>query len=301
MDRLHPVADDRARSRERLTGILLIVLSASLFGLVDAISKLLTEHQSFAQIVWARYALGLPMLLLGTPPSALRHLFRTKRPGLQILRGLTPIGVSISMVFAVRYMPLAEATVILFAAPLFVVALSAPLLGELVRLSNWIAVCVGFAAVVMVARPGVGQISHLAVIPLVGAFFYAIMQIVTRRVAAAGERSQTTLAWTLMTGMVISTPLALALWEPLDTRGWLLMLSLGTVFGIAQLLMIRGFALAPAGLLAPLSYVQVVSAAILSVAIFGELLDVWTLLGIVMIVASGLYVVRERNAGSGRT
>ena len=54
MDRLHPVADDRARSRERLTGILLIVLSASLFGLVDAISKLLTEHQSFAQIVWAR-------------------------------------------------------------------------------------------------------------------------------------------------------------------------------------------------------------------------------------------------------
>jgi drug/metabolite transporter (DMT)-like permease len=101
--------------------------------------------------------------------------------------------------------------------------------------------------------------------------------------------------------MVISTPLALALWEPLDTRGWLLMLSLGTVFGIAQLLMIRGFALAPAGLLAPLSYVQVVSAAILSVAIFGESLDVWTLLGIVMIVASGLYVVRERNAGSGRT
>src|SRR5690606_15861367 len=140
----------------------------------------------------------------------------------------------------------------------------------------WIAVIVGFIAVVVVARPGISDISHFAVIPLVGAFFYAIMQIVTRLVAATGERAQTTLGWTLITGMAVSTPLAIALWEPLDTRGWTLMLSLGSVFGVAQLLMIRGFALAPAGLLAPLSYVQVMSAAALSVTIFGEALDVWT-------------------------
>lgn len=292
---IKPAEADTAKARERLLGIILVVTSSSLFGLVDGLSKLLAEDQSFAQIVWARYALGLPILLLATRPSQLKRLFHTNRPYLQILRGLTPVCVSIAMVFAVRYMPLAEATVILFAAPLLVVALSVPLLGEQVRLSRWIAVGVGFAAVLIVARPGVSDISHFAIFPVVGALCYAVMQIVTRRIAAAGEPAQTTLAWTLLTGIVLSTPVVIALWQPLDSRGWLLMLALGTVFGIAQLLMIRGFAHAPAGLLAPLSYAQVVSAAIISVIVFDEALDIWTLIGIVLIIGSGLYVVRQRQ------
>lgn len=298
-DETHPADDPaaaRAAARERLIGIFLVVVSASLFGLVDGVSKLLAEDQSFAQIVWARYALGLPMLVMATPPSQLRSLFRTTRLRLQILRGITPIGVSVFMVLAVRYMPLAEATVILFAAPLLVVALSVPLLGEQVRLSRWIAVTVGFVAVLIVARPGISEFSHFAIFPVIAALFYAIMQIVTRRVAATGENSNTTLAWTLVTGMAISTPVVIALWQPLDAYAWFLMLSLGSLFGVAQLLMIRGFARAPAGLLAPLSYAQVVSATIVSIIVFHDKPDAWTLIGIVMIIGSGLYVIRQRSA-----
>ena len=286
----------RDDDRERLLGILLVVISATAFGLVDGISKMLADTNSVGQIVWARYALGFPILLATTHPSKLATLFQTKRPGLQILRGLTPICISISMVLAVRYLPLADATVILFAAPFLVVALSVPFLGERVRASSWIGVAIGFAAVLIVARPGVGELSRFAIFPAVAAVFYALAQLITRQLAVAGERAETTLAWTLLTGIVVSSPVAAWFWAPLDAEDWALMMGLGTTFGIAQLMMIRGLVLASASLLAPLAYVQIVSAVVVSIALFGEMPDGWTLLGIVMIIGSGVYVARSARA-----
>src|SRR5258707_6722427 len=96
----------------RLRGIGLMILGASLFAGVDGVSKLLADTQSVGQIVWARYALALPVLILTTRPADWRTLFRTARPGLQVLRGITPLAISGSMVIGVRHLPLAEATVI---------------------------------------------------------------------------------------------------------------------------------------------------------------------------------------------
>src|SRR5689334_7779935 len=107
-------APERAR---RLRGIALLALSSSLFAGVDAVSKLLADTQSVGQIVWARYALALPVLMLMTRRADWAGLFRTSRPGLQMLRGVSPLAISASMVMAVRHLPLAEATVILFAGP----------------------------------------------------------------------------------------------------------------------------------------------------------------------------------------
>src|SRR5258708_14296140 len=111
---------ERAR---RLRGIALLVLSSCLFAGVDGVSKLVAETQSVGQIVWASYVLALPVLFLTTPPADWSSLFRTVRPGLQMLRGVSPLAISASMVLAVRYLPLAEATVILFAGPFLIVAL----------------------------------------------------------------------------------------------------------------------------------------------------------------------------------
>jgi drug/metabolite transporter (DMT)-like permease len=282
-------------ARERLLGIALVVFSACCFGFVDGFSKLLSNEASVAQIVWARYALALPILLVTTTPAKLPALFKTRRRALQILRGLTPIVISVTMVLAVRYLPLSEATVILFAAPFLVVLLAVPVLGERVTASRLIAVTVGFAAVLVVARPGFSEVSRYAVFPLIAALFYAALQLITRRVAASGERAVTTLAWTLLTGIVVVTPFAWLTWQPLDGRGWALMIGLGTIFGIAQLTMIRGFAHAPAALLAPLAYVQIASAVLFSMVVFHETPDAWTLLGIAMIAGSGIYVVRQRT------
>jgi drug/metabolite transporter (DMT)-like permease len=286
---------DARLARERLLGITLVVFSACCFGFVDGFSKLLADTASVGQIVWARYALALPILLLTTPPAKLPALFNTQRAPLQILRGLTPIVISVTMVLAVRYLPLSEATVILFAAPFLVVLLAVPVLGERVTASRLIAVAIGFAAVLVVARPGFSELSRFAVFPLVAALFYAAMQLITRRVAASGEPAVTTLAWTLLTGIVMVSPFAYLFWQPLDGRGWALMIGLGTIFGIAQLAMIRGFAHAPAALLAPLSYVQIASAVLFSMIVFHETPDAWTLAGIAMIAGSGIYVVRQRT------
>jgi drug/metabolite transporter (DMT)-like permease len=282
-------------ARERLRGIALLVLSSCLFGCVDGLSKILSDHQSVAQIVWARYALALPVLFATTAPRQWTSLFRTGRPGLQVLRGLAPLVISSTMVLAVRNLPLAEATVILFAGPFLVVALSGPMLGEKVPVASWIGVVVGFLAVLIVARPGFGTLSVAVVYPLIAAVFYALFQIFTRKLAAGGETPSGTLAWTLAVGVAISTPFVIWTWEPLDAAHTWLMLGLGLVFGIAQVLMIRAFGLAPAGVLAPFTYAQIIAATVFGVLVFGAVPDLWTLLGIVMIIAAGVYVVRSRG------
>src|SRR5262249_24725082 len=118
---------------ERLRGIVLLILSSSFFAGVDALSNLLADTQSVGRIVQARYVLALPVLLLSTPVAEWTGLFRTTRPKLQMLRGVSPLALSASMVIGVHHLPLAEATVILFAGPFLIVALSRLLLGEMVR------------------------------------------------------------------------------------------------------------------------------------------------------------------------
>src|ERR1043166_3774573 len=131
------MADPQDR-RAVLRGILLLIVSATLFGGVDGLSKVLADTQSVAQIVWTRYVLAIPVILASVPPTEWKNLLRTNLPGRQILRGLTPLTISVGMVLGVHYLPLADATVLLFAGPLIVVILSAPLLGEHVPLSRWI-------------------------------------------------------------------------------------------------------------------------------------------------------------------
>jgi drug/metabolite transporter (DMT)-like permease len=289
------MSPDRNAARQRLTGILLVVLASCLFGWVDGFSKMLAETQSVGQIVWARYVMAFPVLIAATRPSELRALFATRHPALQILRGLTPLTISVTMVLAVRYLPLAEATVILFAAPFLVVALSGPMLGERVSASSWIGVLAGFAGVLVVARPGFGELSAFTVFPAIAAIFFALLQLVTRKAADLGERAETTLAWTLLVGGIASTPIAALSWAPLGIRGWALMLALGTVFGLSQLFMIRGLALGTASLLTPFTYVQIVSAVFVGLIVFADLPDAWTFLGIMLIAGAGIYVASRRT------
>jgi drug/metabolite transporter (DMT)-like permease len=284
-----------------LRGIVLIILSASVFALVDGLSKLLADTQSVWQIVWARYAIALPILLLMTPQAERRALLRTPHPWQQIARGLAPIGVSSAMVLGVRHLPLTEATVILFASPFAIVALAGPLLGERVRPSSWIGVIVGFAAVLIVARPGLGHVSYYALFPLAAAAFYTLYQLMTRQLANIGERPFTTLVWTLATGTVISTPLAILTWQPVTATAWGLIVGLGAVFALAQGLMIAAYVHAPAGVLAPFSYAQIVAATVVGVLVFDTVPDLWTLLGVVMIIGAGVFVARVQRAADGST
>ncbi|HHY50628.1 MAG TPA: DMT family transporter [Alphaproteobacteria bacterium] len=288
-----PKGDAAGAARERLAGIVLIALSAIAFGAVDGLSKMVVASASPAQIVWARYALAIPFLLLATPPRTWLALARSPVPRLQLARGVVPLFVSFGMVLGVQHLPLADTTVILYLAPLLVVALSAPLLKERVHRSNWLAVVAGFLAVLLVARPGFSALSQYAVYPLVAAVFYALQQILTRRLM--DEPPRRTLAWTLACGAVITTPFAIVSWHELAPDTMLLLLALGAVFGIAQLTHIAGLARAPAALVAPLAYVQIIAAVGFGYVLFGELPDALSIVGIAMIIGAGLYVVQQRR------
>ncbi len=285
---------------QRTMGILLLVLAVSCFGAVDGFSKMLVGSQSFGQIMLARYGPACVALLIAVGPLRWKSLFATRRPGLQIIRGLTPLFVGGSMVFAVRHLPLAEATVVLFAGPFLVVALSSYWLGERVEAASWIGVVVGFLAVLLVARPGFDALSQYAVFPAVAAVFYALLQLFSRRLGAAGERPLTTVAWTLLTGSLVSLPIAIADWRQPDTLGWMSFLGLAVTFGLGQYFLTRAFSLAPANVLTPFSYVQILAATLFGLAVFHDVPDGWTLLGMVMIMAAGVFVARSPQSTARR-
>ena len=155
---------------------------------------------------------------------------------------------------------------------------------------------VGFAAVIFVARPGFGELSKFSIFPLAAAVFYALFQLLTAQLAAAGETADTTLAWTLAVGVVVSSPIAAFAWAPVSPKMWLLMIALGVLFGLAQALLVRAFSRAPAGLLAPFSYFQIIAATIFGVIVFDAVPDAWTLVGIAVIIGAGVYVMRSRSA-----
>ncbi|MCB1379129.1 MAG: DMT family transporter [Alphaproteobacteria bacterium] len=284
-----------SRLSETSRGILFLIISVGCFALVDGFSKVVIGPYSFGQVMLARYALAFPALLLAIGPARWNRVFQTRMAGLQIARGLTPAIIGGLMVVAVHNLPLADATVILFAGPFFVVALSGWMLGERVNASSWFGVGVGFLAVLIVARPGFEAFSVYAVLPALGALFYALLQLFTRKLGTAGEDPTTTLAWTLLIGTVVAIPLAALDWRPPDLHAWLAFFGIGASFGIAQYYLAKAFVLAPANILTPFTYFQILAAVIFGIAVFGDVPDFWTMVGTVLILAAGAYVF-GRNA-----
>ncbi|MFS8085583.1 MAG: DMT family transporter [Acidobacteriota bacterium] len=164
-------------------GIALMLVTTACFAALDTLSKLTNRYLPVNEIVWGRYVFhGLALALLMGPSMKL-GLVRTAHPGMQILRALMLLVSSWLFVFALVYLPLAEAAAISFVSPLVLTALSGPLLGDKVRRSQWLAVAVGFAGVLVLIRPG-GKLFDIAtLLPLGSSVSYALFQIITRKYA----------------------------------------------------------------------------------------------------------------------
>jgi drug/metabolite transporter (DMT)-like permease len=277
----------------RVSGaILLFVAGVSMFGVMDGLGKLLATDFPLLQLVWARSAFAVPVILATTAPAGWLSLLRCERPLLQAARGLLPLLASAAVLLGLRLMPLADATAITFAAPLFVVALSAPILRERVGTAAWVGVGLGFLGVLIVVRPGAGSIAWAALLPLATAFLFGLYQVLTR-LASRGDPPATTLAWTILTGFLLTTPLLPLGWANGSVAGWLLLILSGLLFGVGQLLLIRALAAAPAAILTPFTYAQIVAAVLFGMVVLGELPGPWTLAGTALIVLAGLYVLRR--------
>jgi drug/metabolite transporter (DMT)-like permease len=260
---------------------------------MDACSKVLSESQSVVQIVWARYAFAVPVILATTPRSLWPSLFRVASPGLQAIRGIMPVAASFAVVAGLALLPLAEVTALTFASPLVVVALSGPMLGERTTPHDWLGVLMGFVGILVIVRPGAGAIAWAALLPLACAFCFALFQLTTRLVGRS-DHPGATLAWTIAVGLVVTTPLLLVDWRPAPNHAWALLVLSGLCFGAAQYCLARAFRAAPAALLTSFTYTQIAPAVVLGYVLFGAVPDLWAMLGTAIVIGAGLYVLRRR-------
>lgn len=270
-------------------GILLFLVATLLFAIHDATSKYLIPFFAIPLLVWARYVVHLSIMLLAVAPGMGRQLVVTRRPWLMTLRALTLVGVSLLFQNALKALPLAETTAIVFVTPLLVALLAGPLLGEKVRLLSWLATVAGFCGVLLIARPG-GAMSGIGVAyALASALCYAAYQILTRKLSAT-EPALRQLFYTALVGAVALSFSVPTYWTgrwPTPSQS-LLIGSLGLTAGAGHFLLIRAFRETPASTLSPLLYIQLVWAMLMGWLVFGQLPDLPTTIGMLIIGASCL-------------
>jgi drug/metabolite transporter (DMT)-like permease len=276
-----------------LRGIALTICACAVFAIADTTSKYLSTRLPIIEIQWIRYVLFFGMaaaLAARTPGRALQP----RNPKLQILRGLCVTGSSVLFVYGIRAMTMARATTISFLSPLLITILAIPLLGEVVGPRRWAAVLAGMAGMLIVVRPGTTGFQPAALFGVASSSCWALALIITRKIAASDE-PRTTILWSALVGAVVLTVLL-----PFEARWptwWqlALCLMLGVLSSAGQWMVVLAHRLAPASLLAPISYTQLPWVTIGGFLVFNNLPDQWTLVGASIIIASGLYTAhRER-------
>jgi len=279
-----------------LRGVLLMCAGVSLFPLMNAMMKLLTARYPVIEIVWARFTGHLIVMLVIFLPRYGRRLIATRRPLVQIGRSALMLGSNMVFVFAIGQVPLATASAIGFTSPLIVTALSVPLLREQVGWRRWSAVFVGFLGALLIIRPGSGFADPTVLLLLASSAAYALYQIATRYVAAF-DGPATGIVFAALLGSLATTavqPFIFVMPQSLLDLGMLL--SLGCFGGLGHFLVIKAFEAAPASVIAPLGYVELLGTATLGYLIFANFPDSLTWVGAVIIIASGLYIaMRERK------
>jgi drug/metabolite transporter (DMT)-like permease len=288
---------EKAR-RDRLTAISLMCGAVFLFAGSDASAKFLNGHMDTLQVVWARYMSAFILALFMFNPVKRPQVMRTGRPWLQLGRS-TLLLVSTALNFvALRYLQLDQAVAIIFCTPFMVAALGGPILGEWIRWRRWTAIIVGFCGVLLVTRPGAGGIHPAALLSVIGAACYAVYSISTR-ILARTDSNETTNFYSNLVGAVLVSLAVPFFWTPQsDPKVIILMCTMGLFSGMGHYLLIMGHRLAPAAVLAPFIYTEIVWMIALGFLVFGDVPNHWTLAGVAVVVCSGLYLLyRERVAG----
>lgn len=267
-------------------GIALILAAGLLLSSQDALAKTLTASYPLLLVVCLRYlAQNLLMLVVFAPRMGL-DLVRTRRPLLQLARGLSLVGVTLLFYSGLRYIPLGEATAVIFLAPLVVVMLSVLWLKEAVSRGVWLAVGGGLLGVLLIVRPGGALFTPASLLPLAAAFCFGLYQLLTRRLSAtdapATSNFLTALVGSLGTGLLLPWT-----WQTPAPMDVLLMAALGGLAMTGHMLLTHAYRFASAASLAPFTYGQILIAALIGVVVFGHLPDAWAVLGMAVIILSG--------------
>ncbi len=277
-----------------LRGIGFVIFMTICFSSLDASAKYLSNQLPLWVLLWGRYVFNFLFVALFFLRGAPADIIHTRKLKLQMLRSILLVASTITFWAALVFLPLADCVVILFVSPLLVTMLAAPLLGESVGLHRWVAVILGFVGVLVVMRPGFTILDWVAILPLITALLYAGVQISTR-ILGRTDAALTTLLYSSAGGAIMCTIGVLFFWVTPSPLQWLVLVWLGFLGALGNYLMIKGYAIAPASLLAPFDYTTLIWATLLGFVMFGDLPDTWTILGAVIIMSSGLYLIRSES------
>lgn len=277
----------------RLAGVACHLSALALFVCMDTLVKLLTAGYAVPQLMWARFLFSLLAVSLAMRLITGELPWRSHALGLQAVRSLLLAACNLLFSTALAYVPLVDATAVGFASPLFTVALAAVWLRERVSPRRWIGVTVGLLGVLIALRPpflfGGGALHWAMLLPLGTALLFAVYQILTRRLATVDD-PRTTILHTGFAASLLTSLLQPLVWTWPPAGDWGLLALLGVLGGAGHGLLVLAFARAPASLLAPLSYTQLVWATLAGLLVFNDWPDAMSLVGALVIAAGGILV-----------
>jgi len=266
------------------------------FSLLDAVQKTAVIYHSIFQILFIKYCFVLILSLIESKRKKNYKFFKSSNIKIQLVRSVLSIVESGCFVFSFRYLSLADVHSIASLTPVIVVALSALILRENVNLKTWVAIFLGFIGVLIIMRPGLSIFDPMSLIPLGGAFFLSIYQIVTRK-ASEKDSNETSLFYTSIVGIFFMGIIGYNYWQPLMDLSLYFFLAIGIFFSLGLYFQIIALSLARAGIIQPFHYTLIFWAIILGYLFYNDLPDIPTIIGAIIITISGIYTlyIKDQN------
>jgi drug/metabolite transporter (DMT)-like permease len=276
--------------------------AVALFACLDTTAKYLNTQMDSLEIAWARYTSAFVLTLIVSNPMTHTGLLRTRSLKLQLIRSVLLVASTALNFLALRWLQLDEALSIIFTFPFIVAIISGPMLGEWIGWRRWSAIGFGFAGVLLITRPGLGGMHPAAFISLAATICYGFYAVITRIVSRV-DSNQTSLFYANFIGALVMLPVIPFVWQP--PANWLIALMLamtGVLGSTGHFFLIAGHKLAPASVLSPFIYTQLIWVVILGYVVFDHVPTGWTMAGAAMVISSGLYLLyRERQVGKSTT
>lgn len=274
-------------------GIVLTLLHLVAISTGDVISKYFSYQLPVLMVIWSRYLVHVLVVLAAIRPSRWPTAFESGRPWLQFWRAVAMLLNTVAFILAIHFLPFADVIAIAFISPFIVILLARLFLGEAMDAGRWLACVVGFGASLFVIKPGFGEVEiAILALPVLAAGIFAVVAVQTRSLALV-DRSVTTMIWTGIVGLVATSAALPFDWVTPSPLQWLGLFVGGFLAAGSQFLFIKANAYQSASVLAPFAYTELIWAVALGYAVFGDFPDAWTWLGMAIITACGLYVLRR--------
>lgn len=274
-------------------GMWLMACVALVFASHDALSKTLILSLPVIFVAWVRYLVHTGLVTTAIALGKRSRSYRTRRPWLHLLRALCLLADSLTFLFGLKHVPIAESTALVFLAPAFVTILSPLLFGIKANRYQWLSVIIGFCGVLVIINPASETFTPWMLFPLATAFFFALYQMLTQ---LAGEVDSPAVC-SFYVGVFCTAILTIAVpffWVQPTHLEWMLLSALGCLGLCAHFVMAKSYVYASSADLAPLGYLQIIFAALYGVVLFGTTPSPWSIAGMGLIFASGLLVYTKR-------